>query len=100
MQHSLAWRAYDQIKITSKPMMVTSAQGAYLTLSDGRRIIDGISSWWTVCHGHAHPYIVDKVKQQLEQVPHVMFAGLAHQSAYELSNKLINILPKGLKPFV
>ena len=100
MQHSLAWRAYDQIKITSKPMMVTSAQGAYLTLSDGRRIIDGISSWWTVCHGHAHPYIVDKVKQQLEQVPHVMFAGLAHQSAYELSNKLINILPKGLKHFV
>ncbi len=98
--NNLVWQSYAMMQANNNPLMVRSAQGVYLTLCDGRSMIDGISSWWTTCHGHAHPHIIDKVKQQLEQVPHVMFAGLAHESVYELSKKLTKILPKTIEHFV
>jgi adenosylmethionine-8-amino-7-oxononanoate aminotransferase len=97
---NLVWQSYAQMKTLQTPLMVESAQGIYLNLDNGRKLIDGISSWWTTCHGHAHPFIVNKVKQQLEQLPHIIFAGLAHKPAYLLAQKLLKILPYGLQHFL
>ncbi|AZL16074.1 adenosylmethionine--8-amino-7-oxononanoate transaminase [Rickettsiales endosymbiont of Stachyamoeba lipophora] len=98
--NNLVWQSYAQMNLADTPLMIKSAQGVYLTLENGKRMIDGISSWWSTCHGHAHPYIVSKVVKQVNDLPHIMFAGLAHNSVYELSKKLIKILPQGLEHFV
>src|SRR6185312_16790561 len=54
-------------------------------LDDGRVLIDGIASWWTACHGYNHPHIATAVARQLAEMPHVMFAGLAHEPATRLA---------------
>jgi adenosylmethionine-8-amino-7-oxononanoate aminotransferase len=65
-------------------------------LEDGRELIDGIASWWTACHGYAHPHIAEAVRRQLERAPHVMFGGLAHEPAYVLARRLAAVLPGDL----
>lgn len=65
-------------------------------LEDGRELVDGISSWWTACHGYNHPHILAAVEKQLHSFPHVMFGGLTHDPAIILSEKLIKIAPEGL----
>jgi adenosylmethionine-8-amino-7-oxononanoate aminotransferase len=79
------WLPYTQMKTASMPLPVVSAKGVRLKLADGRELIDGISSWWTACHGYGHPHILQAVAQQLETMPHVMFGGLAHEPAYRLA---------------
>lgn len=60
---------------------------------DGEKYLDAISSWWVNLHGHAHPYIVGQLKEQLELLEHVLFAGFTHEPAVTLAEKLISILP-------
>jgi adenosylmethionine-8-amino-7-oxononanoate aminotransferase len=67
-----------------------------LKLADGRELVDGIASWWTACHGYAHPHILKAVAQQLEAMPHVMFGGLAHEPGYRLAARLAKLLPDDL----
>jgi adenosylmethionine-8-amino-7-oxononanoate aminotransferase len=90
------WLPYTQMKTAQLPLPVVSAQGVRLRLSDGRELIDGIASWWTACHGYAHPHILKSVHDQLEKIPHVMFGGLAHEPAYRLAARLAAILPADL----
>ena len=91
------WLPYTQMKIRPDPLIpVVAASGCELILIDGRKLIDGISSWWSVCHGHSHPYIKEKVIEQVGKFSHAMLAGCAHEQAYTLANRLINILPKDL----
>ena len=90
------WLPYTQMKTVPAPLPVARAQGARLTLADGRELIDGISSWWTTVHGYCHPHIEAAVKAQLEELPHVMLGGLAHEQAYKLSTRLAAMLPGDL----
>jgi len=91
------WLPYTQMKTASMPLPVVSAKGVRLKLADGRELIDGISSWWTACHGYGHPHILQAVAQQLETMPHVMFGGLAHEPAYRLAERLAGLLPGDLQ---
>jgi adenosylmethionine-8-amino-7-oxononanoate aminotransferase len=78
------------------PLQVVGAEGCTLALADGKRLIDGLSSWWTACHGYRHPALVEAVQAQAQTLSHVMFAGLVHAPAMELAEKLIEVAPKGL----
>jgi adenosylmethionine-8-amino-7-oxononanoate aminotransferase len=90
------WLPYTQMKAANLPVPVVSASGVRLKLADGRELIDGIASWWTACHGYAHPHILKSVRDQLEKMPHVMFGGLAHEPAYTLAARLAKMLPSDL----
>ena len=71
------WLPYTQMKTAAAALPVVRAEGVRLELADGRRLIDGISSWWSVVHGYRHPHIEQAVRAQLETLPHVMLGGLA-----------------------
>ncbi len=87
------WQPYAQAKIAPEPLPVSHTDGCHIVLADGRRLIDGISSWWCIPHGHNHPHLVEAAKRQLEVMPHVMFAGLAHEPAYMLAERLSKLTP-------
>lgn len=103
-QHSLAefdcnhiWHPYTAMPASQLPIPVLQSQGIHLTLADGRRVIDGMSSWWTTAHGHNHPHLQAAIRRQLEQASHVMFGGLTHPPAVELARKLCALTPQGLE---
>lgn len=87
------WHPYTQMKTAGKPIPIVRGEGAYLFTEDGDKIIDAVSSWWVNIHGHSHPYIAEKVYEQLKKLEHVIFAGFTHPKAIELAEKLISILP-------
>lgn len=90
------WHPYSSI-INPPPMVaVESAQGTRIRLSDGRELIDGMSSWWSTIHGYNHPDLTEAAKRQLDKMSHVMFGGITHEPAIELARKLIDISPAGL----
>lgn len=91
------WLPYTQMQTAPTPLPVVAAQGSRLRLADGRELIDGISSWWTACHGYNHPHIRAAVEQQLAVLPHVMFAGLVHEPAARLATRLAALLPGDLE---
>ena len=78
------------------PIVVTSARGVRLTLSDGTEVIDGMSSWWAAIHGYRHPVLDEAVRSQLGDMAHVMFGGVTHHPAIALAETLIDIAPAGL----
>ena len=90
------WRPYTQMKTAPAALPVVSAEGVRLTLADGRELIDGISSWWTVCHGYRHPRIIEAVTAQLNALPHVMLGGLTHAPAERLAARLADLAPGNL----
>jgi len=87
------WHPYTQQHQASVPVPIVSAEGCYLYGEDGRRYIDAVSSWWVTLHGHSHPYIVEKVTEQLNKLDQVIFAGFTHEPAIALSEQLLAILP-------
>ncbi|AIL64456.1 Adenosylmethionine-8-amino-7-oxononanoate aminotransferase [Rickettsiales bacterium Ac37b] len=95
LQH--VWYPYCQMKTASMPSIVSHAEGVYIHLENGKKLIDAISSWWVMCHGHNHPYIKQAIIEQMEHFSHVIFAGLAHEPAFKLAKRLTSILPEGLK---
>jgi adenosylmethionine-8-amino-7-oxononanoate aminotransferase len=78
------------------PLPIARAEGAWLYTEDGRKILDGISSWWVNIHGHSHPKLNAALAAQAREMEHVVFAGCTHRPAVELAERLIEILPKGL----
>ncbi len=90
------WHPYTGMPGDYDLYPVESASGVYLTLTDGRRLIDGMSSWWSVIHGYNHPRLNQAAQQQIERVSHVMFGGLTHQPAIDLAERLLAITPDGL----
>jgi adenosylmethionine-8-amino-7-oxononanoate aminotransferase len=74
---------------------VDSGEGAWLQTEHGR-LLDAISSWWVITHGHRHPKIVAAIKAQADRLDQVIFAGFTHQPAEDLARGLIDIAPKGL----
>ena len=91
------WLPYTQMKTAAAPLPVVSSAGVRLRLADGRELIDGISSWWTACHGYRHPHIRAAIETQLATLPHVMFAGLVHEPAARLAQRLAKLLPGDLE---
>ncbi len=77
------------------PIPIERAEGAWLYTTDGGRLVDAISSWWTCVHGHAHPHVVEAVREQIAQLDHVMFAGFTHRPAVELAERLLGLAPNG-----
>ena len=90
------WHPYTQMKTAPPPLPIVSASGVYLHAEDGRRILDGISSWWVNIHGHSHPALNAALAAQAARLEHVMFAGCTHPPAVDLADKLISVLPEGI----
>lgn len=93
---SPVWHPFTQHALQPDATLIAQGEGAWLTTADGRRILDAISSWWVVTHGHRHPAIVAAIKAQADKLDQVIFAGFTHQPAEELAEKLIAIAPPGL----
>lgn len=93
-----AWHPCTQMKDHEwLPMVpIRSAEGVWLEDFDGNRYIDAISSWWTNIFGHRHPQVVAALKDQLDTLDHVMFAGFTHEPAVLLAEKLAAITPGNL----
>jgi adenosylmethionine-8-amino-7-oxononanoate aminotransferase len=90
------WMPYAQMKTMPTPAPVVATKDVYLILADGTRLLDGMASWWTACHGYNHPHLVSAVTQQLQRMPHVMFGGINHQPALVLASRLAEWLPGDL----
>ncbi|MGY4353140.1 adenosylmethionine-8-amino-7-oxononanoate aminotransferase [Bradyrhizobium sp. GM7.3] len=75
---------------------IVRGDGAYLYTSDDRRIIDAISSWWGVTHGHCHPQIVRAIQDQAAKLNQIIFAGYTHGPAEEVAAQLLRLAPRGL----
>lgn len=90
------WLPYTQMQLQTPQLPVDSTQGVRIHLKDGRSLIDGISSWWSVAHGYNHPHIAKAIKRQINKLPHIMLAGLANDQTYRLAYNLSKITPPGL----
>ena len=91
------WHPYSAMHSELPVFHVDSATGVYLQLSDGNKLIDGMSSWWCAIHGYNHPRLNAAVEQQLQRMAHVMFGGLTHEPAIRLVEKLLSLAPQALQ---
>ncbi|CCH56315.1 adenosylmethionine-8-amino-7-oxononanoateaminotransferase [Fibrisoma limi BUZ 3] len=90
---AVIWHPFTQMQTAPLPIPIVRAEGSVLYGADGRTYLDMISSWWVNLHGHAHPYIAERVSQQLRTLEHVIFAGFTHEPAVDLAERLLSILP-------
>ncbi len=90
------WHPYTSFTNPSPVFPVRRAQGVHIELTNGKKLIDGMSSWWSVLHGYNHPAINKAITDQLHQFAHVMFAGFTHEPAVKLAKTLVEITPAGL----
>jgi adenosylmethionine---8-amino-7-oxononanoate aminotransferase len=90
------WHPFTQEALDPPPIRIVKAEGVYLHTADGRKLIDGISSWWVNLHGHGHPAIVAAIAEQAAQVDHVLLAGFSHDAVEDLRSRLRKYLPHGL----
>lgn len=91
------WHPYTSMTSPLPVYPVVSAEGCELILSDGRRLVDGMSSWWAAIHGYNHPQLNAAMKSQIDAMSHVMFGGITHAPAIELCRKLVAMTPQPLE---
>ena len=92
----VSWHPYTQHGVEDTPLAVAAANGSELTLADGRVVIDAISSWWAILHGHCEARIADAMAAQARELDHVLFAGATHEPAVRLAERLVEVTPRGL----
>jgi adenosylmethionine-8-amino-7-oxononanoate aminotransferase len=90
---AVVWHPFTQMKTAIDPIPIVRGKGAYLFDEEDNRYIDAISSWWVTVHGHAHPYIAEKVYEQIQRLEHVIFAGFTHPKAIEVAERVLPLLP-------
>lgn len=90
------WHPYASLGNPPPVQFAKAASGVEIELADGRKLVDAVSSWWCVAHGHNHPAIVEAIRRQSERLCHVMFGGFTHDPAIELAEKLAAFAPAGL----
>ena len=90
------WHPFTQHGTEVEPTVIARAKGASLFDTQGREILDLISSWWTCTHGHSHPKINAALAHQAGELEHVMFAGFTHAPAVNLAERLAGLLPGDL----
>src|SRR5574344_2148980 len=95
------WHPCSQMKDYEElpPIIIKRGKGIYLYDLDDKKYIDIVSSWWCNLLGHSHPKINEKIKAQLDKLEHVIFANFSHEGAIELTERLMDIVPKGLCKF-
>src|SRR5579863_5825697 len=91
------WHPFTQEGVDPPPISIRSGKGVHLETTDGRQILDAISSWWVNIHGHSHPAIAAAVAEQAARLEHVVFAGFSHEPAEELAARLGRVVPPGLR---
>ena len=91
----MIWYPYEQMKTMKAPYKIVDANGVYLYTED-QKLIDSVSSWWSVIHGYKHPELNRAIEEQLQTFAHVMLGGLTHEAAAKLSDKLQSWLPGDL----
>jgi adenosylmethionine-8-amino-7-oxononanoate aminotransferase len=96
MTGSPIWHPFTQHGLNEPIPLVTHAEGAALHTADGRRIVDGISSWWVTTHGHCHPRIMAAIAEQAAKLDQIIFAGWTHEPAETLAQGLTTIMPPTL----
>ena len=79
------------------PQAAVATEGTRITLANGNQLIDGVASWWSACHGYNHPHIQAAVIAQVQQMPHVMLAGMGNEPAFTLAQRLAALAPNGLE---
>ena len=85
------WHPYAAAPAAPAPCAVAGCEGTRLILDDGRRLIDGMASWWCAIHGHRPPAVLAAVHAQLDTLPHAMFGGLTHEPAARLAQRLAGL---------
>lgn len=89
------WHPYTQMLTQPPPLPIVRGEGVYLYTEDGRKILDGISSWWVNIHGHSHPKLNAALAEQAQEIEQVIFAGCTHRPAVELAERLVEVMPAG-----
>src|SRR5690554_6721590 len=91
----MIWYPYEQMKTMQNPYKIVDAEGVYIYTKD-QKLIDSVSSWWSVIHGYKHLELNEALSSQIENFSHVMLGGLTHEPVQSLSQKLESWLPGDL----
>ncbi len=94
---SYIWHPYSSFASNNPVYPVKSAKEVYITLADGRVLVDGMASWWCAIHGYNVPALNHAITSQLASMAHIMFGGLSHEPAARLATKLVTITPAALQ---
>ena len=87
------WHPYTPMKLRPTALGIVRSEGVYLYDEQGKSYIDAVSSWWVNLHGHSHPLIAQAIYQQAQTLAHCMFAGLTHEPAVQLAERLLALTP-------
>lgn len=90
------WHPFTQHGLKEPIPQIVSAQGAILQTSDGKEVIDAISSWWVTTHGHTHPRIAAAIAEQAHKLDQIIFAGWTHEPAQMVADELCALMPDRL----
>jgi adenosylmethionine-8-amino-7-oxononanoate aminotransferase len=99
LDHTYLWHPFTQMQewMAEEPCIISRGDGHFLIDVQGKKYLDGVSSLWCNVHGHRKKEIDEAIKDQLERIGHSTFLGLSHVPGIQLAEKLISIVPAGLK---